>query len=831
MSIDLFEPYRIGKLELKNRFMRSATWDGEAVDETGAVTDDSVALYRELGRGGVGLIVGGHAFISTIGRTDPRQYGINTDDMIPGLRRMAQAAHEGGAKIVLQINHTGGYTDYLADDVVRQAVSKTDRISSPHREMTEEEIEVIISDFASAAVRAREAGFDGIQLHGAHCYLMSQVLSPLYNKRTDRWGGSAENRRRFHLEVIRRVSQAVGTDFPILIKFGVQDDEEGGLSLSESLPTAQKMEEAGIAAIEVSKGMSAESTFVRRVKKGAPEQAYFRHLAAAVKRAVTVPVAAVGGIRSLQMAQSIVDSGDADLISMSRPYIHEPGFVNRWQRGGGEPVNTCTSCTTCLYEAEKCKLLQCWQAPCRAACPAGVDAEGYIALISESKFKEALELVRRTMPFAGVCGRVCNHPCQNDCERSTVDEPIAIASLHRFIADYELKSSPGKVPPVPQTKEAKVAIVGSGPAGLACAYDLVREGYAVTVFETMLKAGGLLRYGIPEYRLPKSMLDREIDYIKETGVEIKTSTPVGDIGKLFERGYEAVFLATGAANSQKMNISGEDTPGVMHALDFLQQVNSGTKVKLGERVGIIGGSNAALDAARVAWRLGAKEISIIYRRSRAEMPAIASEVEGAELEGVKFLFLTTPQRVLAKNNRVTGAECIHMELGEPDASGRRRPIPIKGSEFSIRLDNIIFAVGQVVDKDKLPEKLEYAAAGTVSVDPVTLGTSITGVFAGGDVVAGPGGVIESIAAGKEAAISIDRYLCGMDLTTDRPKAIKRVEDISKEGVTPQPGVKMPLLRLKQRKGSFAEVELGFDETAAIAEANRCLFCTLGGIRK
>ena len=464
--------------------------------------------------------------------------------------------------------------------------------------------------------------------------------------------------------------------------------------------------------------------------------------------------------------------------------------------------------------------------PCRVACPAGVNAQGYVALISQGKFKEALEVVRRTMPFPGVCGRVCNHPCQRDCERGTLDEPIAIQSLKRFIADHELKSSPEKVAPTPRTKEANVAVVGSGPAGLACAYDLVRKGYAVTVFETMPKAGGLLRYGIPEYRLPKSILDSEIDYIKETGVEIKTSTPVEDIGELFERGYKAVFLATGAATSQRMNIPGEDASGAMHALDFLQQVNSGTKVKIGKRIGIIGGGNAALDAARVAWRLGAKEISIIYRRSRTEMPAIASEVEGAELEGVKFLFLASPQRVLTKNNRVTGVECIRMELGEPDSSGRRRPIPIKGSEFSIHLDNIIFAVGQVVDKGKLPEKLEYTAAGTISVDPVTLGTCINGVFAGGDVVAGPGGVIESIAAGKEAAISIDRYLRGMDLTAGRPKTLKKVENISKERITQQPGVKMPLLGLQQREDSFAEVELSFDEAAAIAEAKRCVNCAV-----
>ena len=361
MSIDLFEPYRIGRMKLRNRFVRSATWDGLA-DSSGAVTDESVALYQELGRGGVGLIIGGHAFISAIGRTDRNQYGVHTDDMIPGLSRMTQAAHKGGAQIALQINHTGGFPDILPEDnIARLAVSRTERLSRPHREMTDEEIEVIISEFASAAVRVREAGFDAVQFHGAHCYLMSQFLSPLYNLRTDKWGGSAENRRRFHLEVIRRVYQAVGADFPILIKLGVQDDEEGGLTLSESLATARHIVEEGIAAIEVSMGMSSADVFVRPAKKGAPEQAYLRELAAAVKRAVTVPVMAVGGIRSLEMAQSIVDSGDADLISMCRPFIREPDLIGRWQRGERQPAK-CTSCKRCIFTAAKKGVsVLCWQ--------------------------------------------------------------------------------------------------------------------------------------------------------------------------------------------------------------------------------------------------------------------------------------------------------------------------------------------------------------------------------------------------------------------------------------------------------------------------------------
>ncbi len=465
-------------------------------------------------------------------------------------------------------------------------------------------------------------------------------------------------------------------------------------------------------------------------------------------------------------------------------------------------------------------------APCRVACPAGVNAQGYVSLISRGKFKEALGVLRRTMPFAGVCGRVCTHPCELDCERATVDEPVAIRSLKRFMADYELRVGREKATPMEKTKEEKVAIVGSGPAGLACGYDLIRQGYPVTVFEALPQAGGLLRYGIPEYRLPEAVLDNEIKYMEELGVEIKTSTPVTDVGQLFAQGYKAIFLATGAGLSQKMGIPGEEIQGVIHALGFLKQVNSGVKVSLGDRVAVIGGGNAAVDAARVALRLGAKEVAIIYRRSRAEMPAIATEVLEAEQEGVNIHFLSTPVKAVAKDGRLSAIECIRMELGEPDASGRRRPVPIKGSEFIIDVDNVILAIGQTVDKAALPKELTFTGWGTLSVDPVSLQTNIDGVFAGGDVVAGPADAIGAIAAGKEAAISIDRYLRGVDLSEGRPETLKRVEKIAKEGVQRKARSAMPTLELEKRAGSFAEVELGFDEKVAMEEAKRCLNCAV-----
>jgi len=463
--------------------------------------------------------------------------------------------------------------------------------------------------------------------------------------------------------------------------------------------------------------------------------------------------------------------------------------------------------------------------PCRVACPAGVNAQGYIALISQGKFKEALEVLRRTMPFAGVCGRVCTHPCEQDCERGKVDQPIAIRTLKRFMADYELKAGREKATPMERTKEEMIAIVGSGPAGLACAYDLVRQGYPVTVFESAPEAGGLLRYGIPEYRLPKEVLSNEISYIQELGVELKTNTPVKNLTEIFNDGYKAIFLGTGAGISQKMGIPGENIPGVLHSLDFLRQVNFGVKVSLGSKVAIIGGGNAAVDAARVARRLGVNEITVVYRRSRAEMPAIPSEIEEMEQEGIKIQFLAAPVRVLTEDNRLTGIQCIRMELGAPDASGRRRPVPVKGAEFTVDVDNVIIAVGQGVDKAMLPEGLDYTNWGTLSVDPVTLQTNVDGVFAGGDVVSGPADIISAIAAGKEAAISVDRYLRGIDMKEGRPETVKRVEEVSKAGVRPKARHSMPTLELGKRKG-FDEVELGFDEKTAVEEAKRCLNCAV-----
>jgi heterodisulfide reductase subunit A len=457
--------------------------------------------------------------------------------------------------------------------------------------------------------------------------------------------------------------------------------------------------------------------------------------------------------------------------------------------------------------------------PCRSACPAGVNAQGYIALIRAGKFKEALELERSANPFASVCGRVCNHPCETECVRGEVDEPISIASLKRFIADF------GDYP-LTQRKPTgeKIAVVGSGPAGLACAYFLARKNYQVTVYEAEKVVGGLLVLGIPEFRLPRKELQKDIDFIKSFGVEIITGTRVGvDLSlEQLRKAYRAVFIATGAHEELKLNIEGEELPGVLHCISFLRDVNLGKKVSLGKKVAVIGGGNAAIDSARVAKRLGS-DVTILYRRSRKEMPANSWEVEEAIKEGINIEFLVAPNRIIGRD-KVQEIECLRMELGAPDASGRRRPIPIPGSEFRIPVDNIIVAISQKPKIDWLTEGFELTKWGTLSVDPETLMTKIEGVFAGGDLVSGPATVIEAVAAGKKAANSIDAYLTGVKFE-EKKWPVARPEPVKIAQTPKKPRAEMPKIALDARAG-FDEVELGFDENTAKYEANRCLNCAV-----
>ncbi|MFH0907996.1 MAG: FAD-dependent oxidoreductase [bacterium] len=466
---------------------------------------------------------------------------------------------------------------------------------------------------------------------------------------------------------------------------------------------------------------------------------------------------------------------------------------------------------------------------CALACPAGVAACGYVTLIARGKFKQALALERENNPLPAICGRICPHPCEKECRRGQLDQPVAIAHLKRFLADWEA-GQPYEPPTRPaEERPERFAVVGAGPGGLTCAYYLRRKGYQVTLFEKEKVAGGMLVNGIPAYRLPRNIVEREVKWILDHGIELRLGTPVGVTGRtiqdLFNERYEAVFLATGAHKGVRLNLEGEaDHSGIVDAVAYLHEYNQTGKSRTAGKVLVVGGGNSAIDAARTALRLGAEKVTVVYRRSRREMPANVWEIEDAEREGVRFVYLAGPVQLLGKGGKITGLRCVRMKLGEPDASGRRRPVPVKGSEFNLSADLIIPAVSQEADLDYLPMDFKRSKWGTLEVDPVTRQTNIERVFAGGDCVLGPATAVEAIAAAKEAATSMDRLVRGEDLKAGREprKAAPAEKDLTREAKKSR--ISMPTLAINQRVGNFDEVELGYTEEQAKAEAGRCVQC-------
>ncbi len=481
---------------------------------------------------------------------------------------------------------------------------------------------------------------------------------------------------------------------------------------------------------------------------------------------------------------------------------------------------------------------------CQATCPVSLDIRGYAGFIADGKFKEAYDLIREKVPFPGVLGRVCTHPCEDLCKRGLVDESISIAKLKRFVADHVYENYGEEIKPehVPSTTGKKVAIIGAGPAGLSAAYDLKTFGYDVTVFEKLPVVGGMMAVGIPEYRLPRATLEREIEFVRGVGVEIATGVEV-DKAMFAElrRTYDATFISVGAHVSGKLGIPGEDLEGVIPGIDFLRalnlNLNLGNEVKIGKSVVVVGGGNVAIDAARSVLRLGSK-VFIVYRRSRAEMPASQEELESLEEEGIKIIFLANPTKILG-SSRVEKLECIRMELGPPDDTGRRRPVPVEGTEFVMDVDTVIPAIGQASDL-KFLEGSGVDTPGGRRISTFKDGrTTVAGIFAGGDAATGAKTVIEAIAAGKRAALSINEYLSGEKLLRADFKVESEIDLVEREAreksnllrnyfpimdIALQKRVKMPKLPAEARIRNFEEEELGYDAKMAVEEANRCLSC-------
>lgn len=472
-------------------------------------------------------------------------------------------------------------------------------------------------------------------------------------------------------------------------------------------------------------------------------------------------------------------------------------------------------------------------APCHLTCPTGIDIQGFLKHIANGDDHAALVLIKEATPFPATLGRVCPHPCESECRRNRVDEPLAICWSHRFVADRDLESGHPYIPECAPDTGRRVAVIGAGPAGLSAAYHLRRKGHAVTVFEKQEAPGGMLRWGIPYYRLPASVLDAEIKVITDMGVDIQCGKALGrdfTLQSLKEAGYDAIFVSLGAQESSRMRVEGEDLPGVISGIDFLARVARGEHPELGDSVVVVGGGNTAIDSARTALRLGARDVTILYRRTREEMPALDIEIEEALKEGVKIEFLAAPVSIAAVRDHLS-LTCQRMQLGEPDASGRRRPIPIQGAEYTRMCGTVISAIGQRIDMECLEgESVTCSTDGRISVDPLTMQTNIEGVFAGGDCVTGPDIAVRAAGAGRLAAISIDQYLRGQPVIgygyefKSSMGSLAEVDPRRFERYTPAPRAKMNEIPMAQRVSSFAEVETGLTEEAVRAEARRCLEC-------
>jgi NADPH-dependent glutamate synthase beta subunit-like oxidoreductase/2,4-dienoyl-CoA reductase-like NADH-dependent reductase (Old Yellow Enzyme family) len=879
---ELLKPIKIGNLEIKNRIGGACTTTGGA-DINGYITENALAIYASRAAGGAGFICIECTFASDSG-AETTSFGnprISNRSYWAGLSELAETINAFGAKAFIQItpgfgrqgsSKLSGKTPPAPSPIPCEVCHDFDMRIMPHgwesraaqqrgharapRELTLEEIEWMENQYPDAVAAARICGYDAVELHSPHGYLIHQFLSPRSNRRTDKYGGSLENRMRFLRNLFVKSRERVGPDYPLGIRLSGDEQMENGLHPEEVAKIAKEMENEGIDWLHVSSG----SYEAREYFFPQHPDTMIQH-AQDFKSVVKVPVM-VPSVHDPYLAEKIIKEGKTDVVTLGRQLIADPDWPNKVKEGRFDDINRCIKCNVCLGRFNRGLQIRCpvnpntgrerympryqrppvpaKQPPCEAACPAGMDIQNYAIMISRGRFEEALAKIRITTPLYGILGRVCHRPCETVCNRGQLDQPVAINDLKRFVADYERSNGGRAVEPAPRTKKETIAVIGSGPAGLSAAYDLVKMGYGVTVFEALPVAGGWMAVGIPEYRLPRDILETELEVIRETGVEIRLNSPIGKDGlttdDLWDEGYKAIFIAVGAHENAKLDIPNEGVEGVIDGAAWLKEINLGKDVKVGKKVVVVGGGNVAIDSARAALRLGAEEVAIAYRRTSEEMPAIRDEIEEAEKEGIKSHFLSSPCKILCDSNVCAGIECFEMELGEPDGSGRKTPMYVPGSEFVIEADMVISAVGQTPDLGFLPEemKLQLWLGGRIVADE-NMATNIPGIFAGGDAVTGPASVIEAIAAGKKAAIAIDCYLTGKLYPVKKPAVpFADMDDplmkFHLREVEKEDRAVMPLLDAKERRKCFKEVHLGIKKEEAIREARRCHTCRVSSMR-
>jgi NADPH-dependent glutamate synthase beta subunit-like oxidoreductase/2,4-dienoyl-CoA reductase-like NADH-dependent reductase (Old Yellow Enzyme family) len=892
----LFSPIKLGPLEIKNRIGGSCTTTGGA-DENGYIREECIYSYAGRSEGGAGFITIECTFATDWGAKttsfgNPR---ISGRTYYEGQSNLAEGIKQCGAKAFIQItpsfgrqgsSKTSGETpgapsaipserpqDYEDRIMPRGYETKAQTLGATAvpKVLTLEEIAYMEQTFPTAVAAARICGYDAVEFHSPHGYLIHQFLSPRSNQRTDEYGGSLENRFRFLRNLLVGARKRVGPDFCLGIRLSGDEHMPGAIHEDELIQVAKWCEELGASYIHLSDGSyEARKWFF-------PQDPFcFINHAKNFKKELKIPLI-VPGQHDPYLAEEVLRNGWADMITMGRQLVADQRTPRKWEEGRVDEVVRCLRCNVCLARFNRGLAIRCavnpnigrekydpkynsavmaqvlrplpepFMPPCQNTCPAGLDVNAYVLMASRGQMEESYRYLKQYTPFPGVLGRVCPHPCEKECNRGKLDDPIAINDIKRYVADYVMENGltgqfaylkPQCLPEkLPITKKEKVAVVGSGPAGLTAAYFLIKKGYAVTVFEAAPVAGGMMHYGVPEHRLPKKVVEWEINNIKKMGVEIKTSSPVKNPEDLKKQGYSAVLVAVGSQNSAKLNVPGEDAAGVLQALPFLKDVNSGKKPAVGKNVLVVGGGSVAMDVATCALRLGAGNVQVVCLEcSHEEMPAQEEEIKQATDEGINVDMSWGPKEILTSGGKVKGAE-LKRCTSCYNKAGQFAPVYNEKETKTIDADMVITAIGQRTDLSFMSDsKIKTTKRGTIAAEDRSLATSVAGIFAGGDVARGQGLMIEAMADGKKAAVAIDCYLRGVELPPPPPEPILadieepafqfHLREYVKETRTP-----VEVTPAAKRKGNFKEINLGFkDKETCVTEARRCLTCRCSAVR-
>jgi len=892
----LFSPIKLGTLEIKNRIGGSCTTTGGA-DQNGFIREECIYSYAARSEGGAGFITIECTFATDWGAKttsfgNPR---ISGRAYYEGMSNLAEGIKQCGAKAFTQItpsfgrqgsSKTSGEIPGAPSAIPSQRPQDFEQRIMPRgyetksatlgattvpKVLTMEEIQYMERTFPDAVQAARIVGFDAVEFHSPHGYLIHQFLSPRSNQRTDEYGGSLENRFRFLKNLLVATRKRVGPDFPLGIRLSGDEHMPGAIHEEELIQVAKWCEELGATYIHLSDGSyEARSHFFPQDGFCFVEHA--KHFKPELKIPLIVP-----GQHDPYMAEEILRNGWADMITMGRQLVADQRWPRKVQEGRIDEITRCLRCNVCLARFNRGVAIRCavnpnigrekydpkytsannaqvlrplppsFQPPCEHECPAHLDINRYMLQASRGYFEDAYRSLKTQLAFPGVIGRVCPHPCESECNRGKFEQnqekAIGINNTKRFIADWVMeKGLPEYLKKqalpenIPVTKKDKVAVVGAGPAGLSAAYFLAKKGYGVTVFEALPVAGGMMSVGVPEHRLPKKVVNWEIDNIKKMGVTIKTNSPVTDVEALKKEGYKAVFLATGLQNSMKLNVPGEDAKGVVQALSFLKDVNLGKKVTVGKNVVVVGGGSVAMDVALVAKKLGAEKVTVTCLEcSYEEMPAQKDEIALAVDEGIAIDMSWGPKEIIAKGGKVAGVELKRCTTCY-DKSGKFAPKYNESETKKIEADQVITAIGQASDLNFISNgsKLKTTKRGTFEVDPRGFATNVAGIFAGGDIL-GAGLMIKAMADGRGAATAIDCYLQGVDLPPAPEQAT--ISDITEPAFAfhlreepKEDRCGIVTTPVKDRKAG-KEINLGFaDKETCIKEARRCLTCRCTAIR-